>query len=137
MNNVTPGSLLNNRYRIISVLGQGGMGAVYRAMDENLSIPVAVKENLFLTEEYSRQFQHEANILASLRHHSLPRVRDYFTLERVGQYLVMDYIEGEDLRQRIERLGPLSEEETILIGARILEALEHLHTRTPPVIHRD
>ena len=129
--NIAAGTLLNNRYRIMSVLGQGGMGAVYRAVDENLDIPVAVKENLFLTEEYSRQFQREANILASLRHHSLPRVRDYFTLAGVGQYLVMDYIEGEDLRQRIERVNMLTEEEVVLIGAHICDALGHLHSRTP------
>src|SRR5574338_1504164 len=109
--NITPGTLLKDRYRIKSVLGQGGMGSVYRAVDENLDVPVAVKENLFLTEEYSRQFQREANILASLHHHSLPRVRDYFTLPGVGQYLVMDFIEGEDLRQRIERMGTLPEDE--------------------------
>ncbi len=135
--NITPGTLLNNRYRIMAVLGQGGMGAVYKALDENLGIPVAVKENLFLTEEYSRQFQREANILASLRHPSLPRVRDYFTLPGVGQYLVMDFIEGEDLRQRIERISNLPEEEVVLIGAHICDALTHLHNRTPPVIHRD
>ncbi|HEY9087660.1 MAG TPA: serine/threonine-protein kinase, partial [Anaerolineaceae bacterium] len=113
------------------------MGSVYRAVDENLEIPVAVKENLFLTEEYSRQFQKEANILASLHHRSLPRVRDYFTLPGVGQYLVMDFIEGEDLRQRIERVGVLPEDEVVLIGAHICNALDHLHTRPVPIIHRD
>jgi len=135
--NITPGTLLKDRYRIKAVLGQGGMGSVYRAVDENLDVPVAVKENLFLTEEYSRQFQKEANILASLHHHSLPRVRDYFTLPGVGQYLVMDFIEGEDLRQRIERMGTLPEDEVVLIGAHICNALEHLHTRPTPIIHRD
>lgn len=126
-----------NRYRIVSILGQGGMGAVYRAQDEHLGIPVAVKENLFLTDEYSRQFQREARILASMRHPNLPHVGDYFVLEGQGQYLVMDYIEGEDLRQRMERLGPLSERDTILIGISICDALEHLHTRNPSIIHRD
>ena len=130
-------SLLNNRYRIVSILGQGGMGAVYCAKDEHLDILVAVKENLFLSEEYSRQFHHEASILASLRHPYLPRVGDYFALEGEGQYLIMDYIEGEDLRERIERLGTLSEREALLIGASVCEALAYMHSRTPPVIHRD
>jgi serine/threonine protein kinase len=131
------GTLLNNRYRIVSILGQGGMGAVYRANDEHVGIPVAVKENLFLTEEYTRQFQREARILASMRHAGLPHVTDYFIIEGQGQYLVMDYIEGEDLRQRMERTGPLPEREAILIGISVLDALNHLHTRQPVIIHRD
>lgn len=113
------------------------MGAVYRANDENVGVPVAVKENLFLSGEYTRQFQQEARILAGLRHEGLPHVTDYFLIEGQGQYLVMDYIEGEDLRQRMERSGPIKEKEAILIGISILDALHHLHTRQPPVIHRD
>jgi eukaryotic-like serine/threonine-protein kinase len=134
---LSPGTLLNNRYRIVSILGQGGMGAVYRAEDENLGVPVAVKENLYLSEEYTRQFRHEANILASLRHPNLPRVGDYFSIEGQGQYLIMDYIEGEDLRQRIERVNTLEQREVVIIGAYICDALTYLHTRTPPVVHRD
>ena len=134
---LAPGTLLNNRYRIISILGQGGMGAVYRASDDHLHIPVAVKENLFLTEEYGRQFQREAHILAGLRHVNLPHVTDYFSMENQVQYLVMDYIEGEDLRQRMERMGALPERETILIGISICDALTYLHTRHPPIVHRD
>jgi len=134
---LAPGSILNNRYRIVSILGQGGMGAVYRAFDENLGIHVAVKENLFLTDEYARQFQREANIMASLRHPNLPRVGDYFFVPNQGQYLVMDYIDGEDLRQRIERMGTLPEKDVILIGASMCEALAYLHSRQPPIIHRD
>ncbi len=131
------GTLLNNRYRIVSILGQGGMGAVYRAQDEHLLIPVAVKENLFLTEEYGRQFKKEAQILAGLRHANLPHVTDYFALDNQGQYLVMNYIEGEDLRQRMERMGSLPERETMLIGISICDALTYLHTRRPSIIHRD
>jgi serine/threonine protein kinase len=131
------GTFLHNRYRIVSILGQGGMGAVYRANDEHLGIPVALKENLFLTEEYSRQFQHEARILANMRHPGLPHVADYFVIDGQGQYLVMDYIEGEDLRQRMERTGPLPERDAIIIGISVLDALYHLHTRQPAVIHRD
>lgn len=131
------GTLLNGRYRIVDILGQGGMGSVYRAMDENLGMEVAVKENLFTTDEYSRQFRLEAVILASLRHPNLPRVTDHFVFDNQGQYLVMDYIEGEDLRQRMERLGTIPEEDAILIGAAIADALSHLHSRKPPVLHRD
>ncbi|MBO9368867.1 MAG: serine/threonine protein kinase, partial [Chloroflexi bacterium] len=130
------GTLLHGRYRIMEILGQGGMGAIYRAIDERLGVDVAVKENFFTTEEYARQFRLEAVILASLRHPNLPRVSDHF-VENDGQYLVMDYIEGEDLRQRMERLGSISEEEAVLIGAAVCDALTYLHTRKPPIIHRD
>lgn len=131
------GSRLNNRYRIVEILGQGGMGSVYRAIDENLGVDVAVKDNLFTTDEYARQFRREASILASLRHPNLPRVTDHFVVEGQGQYLVMDYIEGEDLRQRMDRIGLISEEDAITIGAAICDALTYLATCNPPVVHRD
>src|SRR4030043_1255542 len=104
-----PGFVLRSRYRIESVLGQGGMGAVYKSVDVNLGVTVAVKENLFTTEEYARQFRREATILASLRHPNLPRVTDHFVMESEGQYLVMDFIEGEDLRQRLAGQGSVPE----------------------------
>jgi serine/threonine protein kinase/Tol biopolymer transport system component len=131
------GALLHKRYRIVEILGQGGMGSVYRAVDENLGVDVAVKENLFTTDEYARQFRLEAVILANLRHPNLPRVTDHFVIGDQGQYLVMDYIEGEDLRQRMERMGNITEDEAILIGAAICDALAYLHTRKPPILHRD
>ena len=131
------GALLHKRYRIVEILGQGGMGSVYRAVDENLGVDVAVKENLFTTDEYARQFRLEAVILANLRHPNLPRVTDHFVIGDQGQYLVMDYIEGEDLRQRMERMGNITEDEAILIGAAMCDALAYLHTRKPPILHRD
>lgn len=132
-----PGTLLHKRYRIIETLGQGGMGSVYRAVDENLGVDVAVKENLFTSDEYSRQFRLEAVILAALRHPNLPRVSDHFAVGEQGQYLVMDFIEGEDLRQRMERLGDISEDDAALIGAAMCDALTYLHTRRPSILHRD
>ncbi|MCL4260980.1 MAG: serine/threonine-protein kinase [Anaerolineales bacterium] len=121
------GVLLHKRYRILEVLGQGGMGSVYRAVDENL----------VTTDEYARQFRLEAVILANLRHPNLPRVTDHFVIGDEGQYLVMDYIEGEDLRQRMERQGNITEDDAILLGAAICDALSYLHTRKPPILHRD
>ncbi|MCB0118488.1 MAG: serine/threonine-protein kinase [Anaerolineales bacterium] len=131
------GILIHNRYRIVDILGQGGMGSVYRAIDENLGVSVALKENLFTTDEYARQFRLEAVILANLRHPNLPRVSDHFVLGDMGQYLVMDFIEGEDLRYRMERVGMLAEEEAVHIGASMCDALAYLHTRKPPILHRD
>ncbi len=131
------GALLHERYRIVEILGQGGMGSVYRAVDENLGVDVAVKENLFTTEEYSRQFRLEAVILAGLRHANLPRVSDHFSVGDQGQYLVMDFIEGEDLRQRMERLGTVTEDDATMVGAAMCDALTYLHTRKPTILHRD
>jgi serine/threonine protein kinase/Tol biopolymer transport system component len=130
-------TILHNRYKIVEILGQGGMGSVYRAIDQTLGVEVAVKENLFTTEEYARQFRLEAVILANLRHPNLPRVSDHFLMGNEGQYLVMDFIEGEDLRQRMERVGMLDEDEIILIGAAMCDALGFLHSRKPSILHRD
>ncbi len=131
------GDLLNKRYRILDILGQGGMGAVYRALDENLDVFVAIKENAFLSEEYSRQFKREAKVLATLKHPNLPRVFDYFVIDQQGQYLVMDYVEGEDLREWMSREGTLSEVEVLQIGIQICDALIYLHERNPAITHRD
>ncbi|MEK7788047.1 MAG: protein kinase, partial [Chloroflexota bacterium] len=98
-------TLLLGRYRILSELGRGGMGAVYRGQDENLGVEVAIKENLVESLDFERQFKREAKLLASLRHPGLPRVTDYFVLPGAGQYLVMDFIQGEDAKQRLDREG--------------------------------
>ena len=129
-------TFLRNRYRILEILGEGGMGSVYKAQDDNLGVTVAVKENLFTTDEYSRQFQVEAQILATLRHPNLTRVTDHFEQDNI-QYIVMDYIDGEDLRDRMERVGILSEEEVIKIGVSLCDALTYLHNLEPTILHRD
>ncbi len=131
------GGILRHRYRIEGVLGQGGMGAVYKAFDINLGVAVAVKENLFTTEEYARQFRREATILASLRHANMPRVTDHFVIEGEGQYLVMDFIQGIDLRERLENDGAISETVCLPWFLDICDALAYLHNRTPPILHRD
>ena len=133
---LTPGTLLNDRYRVVSTLGQGGMGAVYRADDDHLGVAVAIKENLFLTEGYSRQFQREANILASLRHPAIPKVIDYFIIPSQGQYLIMEFIDGEDLRQRIEHMAYLPEQDAPFIGILICHAISYLHDRPQTILHR-
>jgi serine/threonine protein kinase len=132
-----PGFLLHNRYRVSEVITRGGMGAIYRAYDESLNITVAIKENFYTTDEYSRQFKREATMLASLRHPNLPRVTDHFVLSGEGQYLVMDFIEGEDLKVHLDKTGVLKEDDLIIIGVAICDALNYLHTREPAIVHRD
>lgn len=132
-----PGTVLHNRYRIVQLLSQGGFGTLYRAWDITLSRPCALKENLDSAPQARRQFLREAKILAQLNHPNLPRVTDYF-VEGSHQYLVMDYVEGQDLQEMLEaRGGPLSEEEVLPWIGQICDALTYLHSQKPPVIHRD
>jgi serine/threonine protein kinase len=131
------GSILNNRYRILNILGQGGFGAVYRAADMALKTPCAVKENLDISPEAQRQFEKEATILANISHPNLPRVLDHFIIPAQGQYLVMDFIEGEDLHNLVERNGPVDQASALDWISQIADALTYLHHQNPPVIHRD
>ena len=127
----------NNRYRIDSLLGQGGMGAVYRAWDTSLNIQVAIKENLDASPQAQKQFGHEAHILACLSHPNLPRVTDYFFVPGQGQYLVMDFVEGEDLQTMLNRLGVLPEPRVLNWTSQVCDALAYLHSQPSPIIHRD
>lgn len=128
---------LQNRYVIVRQLGQGGMGTVYEAFDSRLTRTVALKKTFAETEELRRAFEREARLLANLNHPSLPRVIDHFT-EGQEQYLVMDYIPGDDLKTLIEKRGkPFSPEEVMRLANDLLETLEYLHGYEPPIIHRD
>ncbi len=134
---IPTGQVFRNRYRIVNKLRQGGMGAVYRAWDLNLKKPVALKENLEIGLDAQEQFDREANILANLSHPNLPRVTDHFFLQKQGQYLVMDFIEGEDLENMVDRLGPIPEETAVGWFLQISSALDYMHSQPAPIIHRD
>jgi len=142
------GFLLRDRYIIRSIIGSGGMGSIYLAEDNRLSGRLcAVKQvqpDTTLpekTREQSRdQFYREASVLARLDHPNLPKVSDYFS-ESSADYLVMDYVPGEDLKSLMvdaRRKGEFIEIDDALYWAQqILDALEYLHKQDPPVIHRD
>lgn len=133
---LSQGTILNNRYRIERLLGKGGMGAVHLAEDLTLDHEVAVKSNMVQSESGKSQFLREAHLLASLRHSHLPRVIDYFIMEGV-QYLVMDYIPGEDL-ENMRRNSGIQPVNQVMAWARQLgDALSYLHIQNPPIIHRD
>jgi predicted Ser/Thr protein kinase len=130
------GDVLHERYRIESILGQGGMGAVYLARDLNLDQEVAVKLNRDPSEEASRQFIKEAQLLASLHHTNLPRVIDYF-VTGMNQILVMDYIPGEDLVTLIKNEGAQPLDKVLGWADQLGAALTYMHSQKPPVVHRD
>lgn len=134
---LSPDTVLQARYRIVRQLGQGGMGAVYEAVDERLDTVVALKETLFTDERLRKQFEREARLLARLHHQALPRVSDHFN-EGDGQFLVMQYIAGEDLFEMLTRRnGPFPQEEVLLWADQLCDALDYLHTQDPQIIHRD
>ena len=131
------GTVLMGRYRILSELGRGGYGAVYRAWDIHLNKAIALKENLDATPDAQRQFGREASILAQLSHPNLVRVTDHFAISGEGQYLVMDYVEGEDIEALIKRQGTIPLDQALAWCTQVMDALEYLHSRQPQVLHRD
>jgi eukaryotic-like serine/threonine-protein kinase len=134
-----PNQVLQGRYRIIKVMGQGGMGAVYQAYDQRLDNACVVKEMLITAEvadkldEAARQFQREAATLARLRHPGLPVVHDYFR-ESDNYYLVMDLVKGQSLRDLIPA-GGLAETVVLNYADQLLEVLAYIHACG--VLHRD
>ena len=135
---LTQGQILNNRYRIVKLLGRGGMGDVYKAWDLSLSRPCALKESLEFSPEGQHQFMREAQILAGLHHPNLPRVTDHFNIPGQGQYLVMDFVEGKDLEElRLQSAGRLPEAQVLDWMMQVLDALNYMHRQRQPVIHRD
>jgi tRNA A-37 threonylcarbamoyl transferase component Bud32 len=141
---LSPGIVLQQRYRIKRLLARGGMGAVYEAEAVHLrNATVAVKETFFSEDRRSlrEQFEREAATLARLRHPALPQVKDHF-IEGGGQFLVMDFIAGDDLgallRQRLDEKGSAFGFRQVMEWAeRLLDALDYIHGQYPPVIHRD
>jgi hypothetical protein len=138
---LTTGTILQDRYRIVSPLGQGGMGAVYRAWGTRLNVPVALKEMTpqpglapQTLAQLRQQFQQEALVLARLNHPHLVRVTDFFE-EHGNTYLVMDFVKGESLADRITGQGPLPEWEVLAWAGQLLNALAYCHAQG--VLHRD
>lgn len=134
---LTPETILQGRYRIVRQLGQGGMGAVYEAVDQRLDTIVALKETLFADERLRKQFEREARLLARLHHPALPRVSDHFS-EGDGQFLVMQFIPGDDLSEKMTRKrGPFPVDQVMTWADQLLDALDYLHTQDPQIVHRD
>ena len=137
---------LHNRYVILGTIGQGGMGAIYKAKDIKLGNRlVAVKELKFPglqkledLDKASRLFEQEALLLASLSHPALPDIYDHFS-QHERWYFVMKYIPGETLTERLRKAPGecLSVNDALEISLKLCDVLEYLHLHTPPIIYGD
>lgn len=140
------GEILQNRYHVNTILNSGGMGSIYLAHDANLDGPCAIKEMHPSDDSWvSRRFREEANLLSQLQHPNIPRVRDFFQLEREGGmlcFIVMDFVQGITLHQELETAlqegkPGLDSDMVGKIALELLGVLEYLHSLSPPIIHRD
>lgn len=132
-----PGAILFGRYRIDEQLRQGGMGTIFKAKDLHLNQIVAVKEAKFTDKKLRKQFELEAQLLAFLRHPSLPIVGDHFGIDD-ELFLVMDYIDGYDLGEVLRAQGePFPVDSVLQWADQLLDALIYIHGQNPPIIHRD
>lgn len=123
-------------YEALQVLGQGGFGIVFRAFDDVLQRVVAVKvlaPHMAATSPARKRFLREARSSAAVRHENVVQV--YEVAEQPLPYLVMEFIPGETLQQRLDRIGPLDVSETLRIGRQIAEGLAAAHASD--LIHRD
>jgi WD40 repeat protein/tRNA A-37 threonylcarbamoyl transferase component Bud32 len=138
------GRVLQGRYRLMKELGSGGMGKVFLAMDEKMESPVVVKEMLpYLIAPKERKyiedhFKDEAKMLYRLKHMGLPRVTDFF-FEAASIYIIMEYIDGEDLESIIKKRpkNRIEIEEFFVWITEVLKVLKYLHNQETPIIHRD
>ena len=140
------GAVLQKRYEIIKVLGVGGMGSVYLAQDLRFTGVIrrcALKEMTSSTPDPHirrlavESFSREANLLVQLNHPGIPKIYDFFT-EAVRSYLVMEYVEGEDLENVLENIEGMLKEELVLDWAiQVCDVLVYLHSQVPPIIFRD
>ena len=135
------GQTLSGRYKIDELLGQGGMSAVYKAYDPNLKRVVAIKlvhQHLSSDQEFVKRFEEEASVVASLRHPNIVQVYDFNTDNDVN-YMVMEYVPGETLQQRLKRLNAsqrrMDINEVFNITINVCDALSYAHKRG--MVHRD
>lgn len=138
-------TLLAGRYQLVTRIGQGGMGAVYKAADtkfNNRSVAIKEMSSAGLPparlQEAEAAFEREAHLLADLMHPNLPRIIDHFT-ENQRSYLVMDFIEGQTLEEYLESVGggPIAVDQVVKWAEQLCDVLSYLHNHQPPIIFRD
>jgi serine/threonine protein kinase/tetratricopeptide (TPR) repeat protein len=131
---VRPGDVIADQFELVRVAGVGGMGEVWLAQDQLQGVPVALKLLTGTTESGKARFLREAAVLAELRHPGIVRYVSHGLTPSQELYLVMEWLEGEDLAKRLER-GPLSVESTAALLRNAAEALGIAHARG--IVHRD
>jgi hypothetical protein len=133
----TPGAIIGERYRIVALLGRGGMGEVYRAEDLKLSQVLAIK---FLPEQVSKdvsalaRFHSEVRVARQVSHANVCRVFDIGDAEGIP-FLTMEYVDGEDISSLLRRIGRLPQDKATEISRQICAGLAAAHERG--VVHRD
>ncbi|HEX8026785.1 MAG TPA: protein kinase, partial [Candidatus Limnocylindrales bacterium] len=131
------GSVLGDRYRLVELLGQGGMATIYRARDSQLERDVAVKvlrPEFGSDPEFLERFRHEARAAASLSHPGIVSIYDYGT-DPVGPFIVMELVDGQDLATLLRRRGPLPPLQAARVASEVAHALGAAHARG--LVHRD
>jgi serine/threonine protein kinase len=132
------GTVLEGAYRLLRLLGEGGMGAVYEAVHLRLDKKVAVKvmaRELAASDEALARFRREVQVTSKLAHPHIVQVSDFGTAPAGEPFLVMEYLEGEDLSDRLDRVGRLPLAITIAIANQIGSALAATHAKG--IVHRD
>src|SRR5437867_7237521 len=132
-----PGAILAQRYEILQILGEGGMGAVYKAMDRELSRPVALKvirPDLAGNQAILDRFKQELLLAREVTHKNVIRIYDLGEAEGM-KFITMEYVEGKDLRTLINEKNKLAPEEAVEIMQQVCRALEAAHS--VGIIHRD
>ena len=134
---IAKGDLVNDRYEILKLIGEGGMANVYLAHDEILNRQVALKVlrgDLSNDDKFIRRFQREAKSVSDLSHPNIVEIYDVG--EEEGQhYIVMEYIEGKTLKQLLKKRGTLTLSESIDIMLQLTDGMAHAHDSY--IIHRD
>ena len=135
------GTVLDGRYRVIEILSSaGGFATTYVVEDAQLfgrrQVLKELRPQMAEREQARALFEQEARILSALAHPGIPRIQGYFS-QGDRDYLVEDFVDGQNLRAVLGQRGSFSEEEVLRILVSVLKTLEYLHGRTPPVVHRD
>lgn len=141
---LSPGDIVAERYRVVRALGRGSFGHTYLAVDTAAGDREVALKQLHAEGERGWKafelFEREAAALRSLRHHGIPEIFEHLRVAADGAvlaYLVMEYVEGTSLEQRLEERAGLDPAALLRLALGLLDILEYLHTRVPPVLHRD